>query len=75
MQQWDALHSMLIFVLLDMREIIGDESEGWKLTPPVKGLGSPFLLKVWQFQPVQVSVLSAPLFHNVGTNLTFHACR
>ncbi|KAL6894778.1 hypothetical protein GGI43DRAFT_132172 [Trichoderma evansii] len=46
MQQWDALHSMLIFLCLDMREIIGDESEGWKLTPPVKGLGSPFLLKM-----------------------------
>lgn len=37
---------MLIFVCMDMKYIIGDESEGWKLTPPVKGLGSPFLLKV-----------------------------
>lgn len=46
MQKWDALHSMLIFVCMDMKYIIGDESEGWKLTPPVKGLGSPFLLKV-----------------------------
>ncbi|KAH8125324.1 hypothetical protein LI328DRAFT_167445 [Trichoderma asperelloides] len=46
MQKWDALHSMLIFVCMDMKEIIGDESEGWKLTPPVKGLGSPFLLKM-----------------------------
>lgn len=73
MQQWDALHSMLIFVLLDMREIIVDESEGWKLTPPVKGLGSPFLLKVWQFQTSASFGFVRPLFPQVGTNLTFHA--
>jgi hypothetical protein len=46
MQQWDGLHAMLIYESLEMRESIGDESEPWKLTPQVKGLGSHFLLKV-----------------------------
>jgi hypothetical protein len=46
MQQWDALHAMMIYESLELREIIGDESEGWKHNPRAKGLGSPFLLKV-----------------------------
>ncbi|KAL9114959.1 MAG: hypothetical protein Q9227_001202 [Pyrenula ochraceoflavens] len=44
-QQFDALHAMLIYESLEMGESIGDE-ETWRLAPPVKGLGSHFLLKV-----------------------------
>lgn len=46
MQQWDALHAMLIYEILDLRESIRDEPEGWKHNPRVQGLRSPFLLKV-----------------------------
>ncbi|KAK9427489.1 hypothetical protein V1505DRAFT_388751 [Lipomyces doorenjongii] len=46
MQQWDALHAMLIYQSLELRESVGDESDAWKHTPRVKGLGSPFLLKM-----------------------------
>jgi hypothetical protein len=46
MQQWDALHAMLIYESLELRESVRDGSEAWKHSPRVKGLGSPFLLKV-----------------------------
>ena len=49
MQQWDALHAMLVYEDLDLRESIRDESEAWKHNPQVKGLRSPFLLKVRPF--------------------------
>ncbi|RFU28349.1 hypothetical protein B7463_g8004, partial [Scytalidium lignicola] len=45
MQQWDALHAMLIYEDLELRESTRDELESWKLNPRVKGLRSPFLLK------------------------------
>ncbi|KAL3422093.1 hypothetical protein PVAG01_06249 [Phlyctema vagabunda] len=46
MQQWDALHAMLIYESLELRATIADEPENWKQNPRVKGLGSPFLLKM-----------------------------
>lgn len=46
MQQWDALHAMLVYESLEIRESLDDESEEWKLAPIFKGLGCPFLLKV-----------------------------
>lgn len=52
MQQWDALHAMLIYETLELRENISSESKDWKHSPRPKGLGSPFLLKVLPF-PVQ----------------------
>lgn len=46
MQQWDAVHAMSIYESLELGERIDDESGAWKLRPPIKGLGSPFFLKV-----------------------------
>ncbi|KAH8585439.1 hypothetical protein B0O99DRAFT_587368 [Bisporella sp. PMI_857] len=46
MQKWDALHAMLIYEIVELRESISDESEEWMHNPRVKGLGSPFLLKM-----------------------------
>lgn len=46
MQQWDALHAMLLYEVLELRESLGDELEAWKHKSKVKGLRSPFLLKV-----------------------------
>ncbi|KAF2854605.1 hypothetical protein T440DRAFT_504873 [Plenodomus tracheiphilus IPT5] len=46
MQQWDALHAMLLYEVLELRESLGDELETWKHGPRVKGLRSPFLLKM-----------------------------
>ncbi|KAH8664798.1 hypothetical protein BGZ61DRAFT_366880 [Ilyonectria robusta] len=49
MQQWDALHAMLIYESLELKEGIRDESEAWKHNPRVNGLGSAFLLKMIKF--------------------------
>lgn len=47
MEKWDALHAMLIYETLDLKESIGDDSTmNWSHTPRVTGLGSPFLIKV-----------------------------
>lgn len=46
MQQWDAVHAMSIYESLELGDRIGDDSRAWKLRPPIKGLGSPFFLKV-----------------------------
>ena len=46
MQQWDAIHAMLIYESLELKQSIGDESGAWRLTAPVRGLGMGFLLKV-----------------------------
>ncbi|KZF24890.1 hypothetical protein L228DRAFT_243632 [Xylona heveae TC161] len=48
MQQWDALHAMLIYAILEMELTLEDDSEAWKQKPPVKGLKSPFLVKMTQ---------------------------
>jgi hypothetical protein len=59
MQQWDALHAMLIYENLDLRENIRDEPEAWKHNPRVKGLRSTFLLKV---RPSSSLFLLSPSF-------------
>jgi hypothetical protein len=46
MQQWDAIHALLIYETLELKEGIGVESEGWRLAMPVKNLEMSFLLKV-----------------------------
>ncbi|PVH91552.1 hypothetical protein DM02DRAFT_636054 [Periconia macrospinosa] len=48
MQQWDALHAMLLYEVLELRESLADELEAWKHRSKVKGLRSPFLLKMTQ---------------------------
>ncbi|KUJ08297.1 uncharacterized protein LY89DRAFT_630150 [Mollisia scopiformis] len=48
MQQWDALHAMLIYEILELRESLREEPETWKHDPRVQGLRSPFLLKMTQ---------------------------
>ncbi|KAH8586271.1 hypothetical protein B0O99DRAFT_74829 [Bisporella sp. PMI_857] len=42
MQQWDALHGMLIYEDLELRETICDATETWNYDPSVKGLCSFF---------------------------------
>lgn len=46
MQQWDAIHALLIYESLEIKEGIGNESEAWRLAMPVKNLEMGFLLKV-----------------------------
>lgn len=50
MQKWDALHAMLIYESLELRDSISDEPQSWKHDPRPRGLGSPFLVKVWRRQ-------------------------
>ncbi|KZM27772.1 sequence-specific DNA binding RNA polymerase II transcription factor [Ascochyta rabiei] len=45
MQQWDALHAMLLYEILELRESLGDKLEAWKHKSKIRGLRSPFLLK------------------------------
>ncbi|KAH8799695.1 C6 zinc finger domain protein [Xylogone sp. PMI_703] len=49
LEQWDALHAMLIYEDLELRDIVRDELKKWKLNPHVQGLRSPFLLKMIQY--------------------------
>lgn len=46
MQQWDAIHAILIYESLEIKDAIGNESEAWRLVVPVKNLEMGFLLKV-----------------------------
>ena len=46
MQQWDALHAMLLYEILEFRESRTKATKDWKGRPQVRGLSSPFLLKV-----------------------------
>jgi hypothetical protein len=48
MQQWDALHAMALYELLELRDTAGEDREDWKLRPRVLGLRFPFILKVSQ---------------------------
>ncbi|TVY90240.1 hypothetical protein LAWI1_G003684, partial [Lachnellula willkommii] len=46
MQQWDAIHALLIYESLEIKDSIGNESEAWRLVMPVKNLEMGFLLKM-----------------------------
>lgn len=46
MEQWDALHAMLVYELLDFREACTDLSDSSRPNPRVKGLQLPFIVKV-----------------------------
>ncbi|RHZ56432.1 uncharacterized protein CDV56_108258 [Aspergillus thermomutatus] len=48
MEQWDALHAMLLYEILEMGVAPVDESESWKRKRRTKGLKSPFLSKMTQ---------------------------
>ncbi|KAH1755037.1 hypothetical protein KXV22_003763 [Aspergillus fumigatus] len=48
MEQWDALHAMLLYEILEMGIAPVDESESWKQKRRTKGLKSPFLSKMTQ---------------------------
>ncbi|KAA8652884.1 Zn(II)2Cys6 transcription factor domain-containing protein [Aspergillus tanneri] len=47
-EQWDALHAMLLYEILEMRVAPVDESESWKRKRRMNGLKSPFLSKMTQ---------------------------
>ncbi|KAJ5814537.1 hypothetical protein N7474_006314 [Penicillium riverlandense] len=49
MRQWDALHAMLIYELLEMKASSQQETESWKQKPKAKGLKSPFLAKMTRY--------------------------
>ncbi|GIJ99676.1 hypothetical protein Aspvir_003677 [Aspergillus viridinutans] len=48
MEQWDALHAMLLYEILEMGIAPVDASESWKRKRSTKGLKSPFLSKMTQ---------------------------
>ncbi|EAW09028.1 Zn(II)2Cys6 transcription factor domain-containing protein [Aspergillus clavatus NRRL 1] len=48
MEQWDALHAMLLYEIIEMGVAPVDESETWKRKRRTKGLKSPFLSKMTQ---------------------------
>ena len=46
MEQWDALHAMLVYEILELREAYRDLSGSSRQKPRVKGLQLPFVRKV-----------------------------
>lgn len=49
MEQWDAIHAIIIYESLEIKDGIGNESKGWRLATPVKNIEMGFLLKVWDY--------------------------
>ena len=43
MEQWDAIHAMLIYESLDIKDRIGNDSKGWRLAMPVENIEMGFL--------------------------------
>ncbi|KAL5366535.1 hypothetical protein BJX96DRAFT_38134 [Aspergillus floccosus] len=48
LEQWDALHAMLLYEILEMGVAPADASDNWKRKRPTRGLKSPFLSKMTQ---------------------------
>lgn len=46
MQQWDALHAMLVYAILELRASNSRSGEEWKQRSYSKGLKAPFLAKM-----------------------------
>lgn len=46
MQQWDALHAMLVYTILELRASHADGNDSWKQKSCSKGLKAPFLVKM-----------------------------
>jgi hypothetical protein len=62
MHQWDALHAMLVYSILELRASHAEGNDGWKQKSCSKGLKAPFLVKM-----TRVLIQS----HNLpGENLT-----
>ena len=51
MEQWDALHAMLLYEILELRETYKNGPDSWQLGVKVKGLQLPFLVKVQDYFP------------------------
>ncbi|KAJ5606620.1 hypothetical protein N7510_009401 [Penicillium lagena] len=49
MRQWDALHAMLVYEILELNASLQQETESWKQKPNAKGLKSPFLAKMTKY--------------------------
>lgn len=63
MQQWDALHAMLVYSILELRASYADGNDSWKQKSCSKGLQAPFLVKT-----IRVFIQSHSL--NLGEDLT-----
>ena len=48
MQQWDALHAMLLYGILELRSSLSPQQDEWKQKSYSKGLKDPFLAKMTQ---------------------------
>ncbi|KAJ5674202.1 hypothetical protein N7462_009641 [Penicillium macrosclerotiorum] len=48
MQQWDALHAMVVYGILELRVSYGTGKDSWKQKVHSKGLKAPFLVKMTQ---------------------------
>lgn len=46
MHQWDALHAMLVYSILELRASLAEGNDGWKQKAFSKGLKAPFLVKM-----------------------------
>jgi hypothetical protein len=46
MHQWDALHAMLVYSILELRASHAEGDDGWKQKYYSKGLKAPFLVKM-----------------------------
>jgi hypothetical protein len=46
MEQWDAIHAIIIYESLEIKDGIGNECEGWRLATPVRNPEMGLLLKV-----------------------------
>lgn len=47
-QQWDALHAMIVYGILELRASYGTGKDSWKQKVHSKGLKAPFLVKMTQ---------------------------
>lgn len=46
MHQWDALHAMLVYSILELRASLAEGNDSWKQKSYSKGLKAPFLVKM-----------------------------
>ncbi|KAF3388538.1 hypothetical protein F1880_004518 [Penicillium rolfsii] len=46
MHQWDALHAMLVYSILELRTSLTEGNDGWKQKSCSRGLKAPFLVRM-----------------------------
>ncbi|GFF61597.1 sterigmatocystin biosynthesis regulatory protein [Aspergillus udagawae] len=69
LEQWDALHAMLLYEILEMGMAPINESESWKRRRRTRGLKSPFLSKMTQcFSRSYLECHDAALLPDADTN-------